>query len=320
LFPSELPDSIGGGFMQYGSRLPRARRSVFAAIALVLATALPSAPAARADAPACGGATLLKPDGIAWTCTFDDEFDGSALDASIWTPQLTPATGFVSGPAWSPVCYFKSPDTISESDGYLHLSVVREPAPFSCATPVGAFATSYAGGSVSTYNGFTQTYGRFEVRAKLPQTTAKGLQETLWLYPRYLTYGRWPASGEIDFAEFYSQYANLDIPYLHYVYDGSTRAAATNTNTVTAYNCVIDPSDFNTYAVDWQPGRITTYLNGNPCVVDNYLASGLTSPAPFDQPFMMVLTQALGMGTNVFDPTMTPLPATTLVDYVRAWV
>jgi hypothetical protein len=44
----------------------------------------------------------------------------------------------------------------------------------------------------------------------------------------------------------------------------------------------------------------------------------VASPAPFDQPFFLSLTQALGVGTN--SPTAsTPLPATTLVDYVRVW-
>jgi hypothetical protein len=45
----------------------------------------------------------------------------------------------------------------------------------------------------------------------------------------------------------------------------------------------------------------------------------VSSPAPFDQPFFILLTQALGVGTNQFDPATTPLPATTSVDYVRVW-
>jgi hypothetical protein len=45
----------------------------------------------------------------------------------------------------------------------------------------------------------------------------------------------------------------------------------------------------------------------------------LVGSQPFDQPFMVVLTQALGITTNEFDPATTPLPATTQVDYVRVW-
>jgi len=173
---------------------------------------------------------------------------------------------------------------------------------------------------VSTYTNFSQTYGRFEVRALLPQTTAAGLQETLWLWPlNDVKYGAWPGSGEIDFSEFYSQYSSLDVPYLHYLYDPATVNATTHTNTVTAYNCQIALSQYNNYAVVWSPNQITITINGSTCLVDNYLAYGLTGAQPFDQPFFVALTQALGVGTNAFNPATTPLPATTSVDYVRVW-
>jgi hypothetical protein len=48
-------------------------------------------------------------------------------------------------------------------------------------------------------------------------------------------------------------------------------------------------------------------------------AAPLVKPQPFDQPFFINLTQALGIGANLFDPATTPLPATTQVDYVRVW-
>jgi hypothetical protein len=34
---------------------------------------------------------------------------------------------------------------------------------------------------------------------------------------------------------------------------------------------------------------------------------------------MLALTQGLGIGTNALDPSITPLPATTQIDYVRVW-
>ena len=50
---------------------------------------------------------------------------------------------------------------------------------------------------------FSQTYGRFEVRAQVPAPAIKGLQETFWLWPDNDTrYGSWPGSGEIDFDRF----------------------------------------------------------------------------------------------------------------------
>ncbi len=167
----------------------------------------------------CQGTVPLGLTG-GWHCTFDDEFNGTSLNTGLWVPQLTARSGYVAGPD----CYVNDPSTISESGGYLNLSV-RRVAPFSC---VPGYTTDYVAGMVSTYGLFDQTYGAFEVSAKLPPSTVSGLQETFWLYPQTLTYGKWPDSGEIDFAEFYSEYPGFDIPYIHYaaVLEGSRRHGA----------------------------------------------------------------------------------------------
>ena len=277
-----------------------------------------------AIAPTCGGEVpAAKAGGGSWTCTFDDEFnastgDASKLNTSVWVPQVTATSGFTTGPLGSEACYENSPSNISVSGDALHLTARRAALPFLC----GLLPTQYTSGMVSTYGGtFNQTYGRFEVRAQLPSTTAKGLQETLWLWPVNDTkYGAWPGSGEVDFSEFYSQYSTLDVPYIHYNYDASTVNATTHTNTVTAYNCLITPGKYNVYAVVWNPGSFTITVNGSTCLIDNYVPNGgLTAPQPFDQPFFIALTQALGIGTNAFNPLTTPLPATTSIDYVRVW-
>ena len=267
----------------------------------------------------CGTAPL-KADGTRWRCTFDDEFDtrtgdSSALDLTRWRPEVSTQNNFYTGDLETGVvCYTNDPDTIGVSGGALHLSVVPTGRPLPCGTHDG----DYRGGMVHSFDRFSQTYGRFEVRARLPQTRQTGLQETLWLYPDKLTYGAWPGSGEIDFAEFYSQYPDLVVPYLHYAYDPGTTDPATGTNVATDY-CAIDPTAWNTYTVVWEPGTITISRNGRTCLVDHYRS--LASPpatAPFDQPFHLLLSQAVGYGSNA--PTgQTPFPATMDVDYVRAW-
>jgi hypothetical protein len=172
-------------------------------------TASPTPTPTPTTSPAgdCSGETLTKPDGTPWVCTFDDEFNGTTYDASKWLPQLTNGSNFSTGVAPYRVCYVNNPNTISVSGGYLHLSVVKTAAKSSCKTSaLSSFSTQYQGGELTTYHLFSQEYGRFEVRAKLPQSAAKGLQETFWLWPNNDTLygGGEPASGEIDFAEFYS--------------------------------------------------------------------------------------------------------------------
>ena len=265
--------------------------------------AAPMAVAPQSPTPACQGTTPLGLPGR-WTCSFDDEFNGTSLDTNEWRPQETAASGYLNG---ATACYVNSPDTISVSGGYLNLSV-RQVAPFTCADGSNSFTTSYEAGMVSTYGLFNQTYGAYEVSAKLPPAVIAGLQETFWLYPQNLTYGAWPASGEIDFAEFYSNFPGLDVPYVHYA------QSSTDPN-ATAYDCVINQNAFNTYGVDWTPTSITVLYNGQPCLVD----TPSTGSEPFDRPFFIALTQALGVGTDAFVPGTTPLPATTEVDWVRAW-
>jgi beta-glucanase (GH16 family) len=262
-----------------------------------------TAPAASVATPSsasspCGGAPLGV--GGRWKCSFDDEFNETSLDTANWQPQLTANSGYVTG---GPDCYVDNPDTISVSGGHLNLSALRV-APFPCTA---RYESSYQVGMVSSSELFSQTYGVFEVRAKIPAATSPGLQETLWLYPQNLTYGPWPASGEIDFAEFFSNDAGYDVPYVHYAKSASDANA-------TAFGCTIDRNAFNTYAVDWTPTSITFLTNGQVCLIDRPIGG----PAPFDQPFFISLTQALGVGANA--PTSgTPLPATTQIDWVRAW-
>ena len=267
--------------------------------------------------PTCPGGTLYKADGTAWTCTFDDEFSGTALDTTKWV-VVTSATG---APINNGACYTTSPNNVSVSGGYLNLTVRQESAPLSCKLPLGRTAsTPYTSGDVATYGKFSQTYGRFAVRASFPAATVAGLQASLWMYPNTNTYGAWPLSGELDIAEEYSRYADRVIPYLHYNYDTATVDKTLNTNIVTNNYCMItDVNAFHEYAVEWTKTAITILFDGQVCMVDKPVALGLTGMAPFDQPFYMILTQALGITGNAFVAGSTPLPATTRVDYVRAW-
>lgn len=264
--------------------------------------------AARPARPSCGDA-VLKADGSRWTCTFADEFTGSKLDTGKWLVQLTADSGFRGGGD----CVVDTPENVSVSRGRLSLTTRKEAQPFTCTNPSGNYPSQHTSGMVTTHGKFSQTYGRFEIRAKFPASTVPGLHSALWLWPaRPAKYGAWPASGEIDIAEQYSAYPDRAIPYIHY----STAAADP---TVTNNHCLLDPTAFHSYVAEWTRSTITISFDGRTCVKNsiNPLAP-LSAPAPFDQPFLIALTQVLGIGGNTFTGS-TPLPATTQVDYVRVW-
>jgi beta-glucanase (GH16 family) len=280
---------------------------------LALATMPPPSPAsASAGRSECGAKELRTKNGK-WRCTFADDFDGTTIDTGKWVAQRTDTTGYTSGQT---ACFMASPNNIAVSDGRLRLTAREEPEPFTCADPYGDFETRYTSGMVSTAEGrFSQTYGRFQFRARLSSADVGGLHTALWLWPVDPSrYGPYPGSGEIDVAEMYSAYPDRAIPYIHY------QSAAPDPK-VTNTSCMIDDlADFHTYTLVWKRTRIRIAYDGETCLVDEWdPASPLAPPEPFDQPFYLVMTQALGVGTNEFKVASTPLPATTEIDYVRAW-
>ena len=236
------------------------------------------------------------PEDLTWSAT--------GWDAAMGTRAVTVvATNRTARP-----CYVDDPSVISVRDGALRLGARRAPAPVTCSKKSGP--SDYIAGGVNTYRMFSQQYGRFEARFKSTDTRQPGLQESFWLWPddRYST-GLWPAAGEIDIAETYSQYPDLVIPYLHYTaYDNYDNVPGLNT----AWNCAAKRGVYNTYTLEWTAAKLTILVNGKTCLVNT---SG--DPA-FQKPYIVALTQLMGTGPNMYDGRA-PLPAEMAVDYVRVW-
>ena len=269
------------------------------------------AEAGKPNSPSCGSTKFTKANGSKYQCSFADDFNGSELDRNKWVVQ---ATG-ISGHSLGGDCWVDDPDNIKVSDGTLKLISRHEDAPFTCNSPFGDFTTEYTSGSVSTRGKLSQTYGRFEFRAKFPDATVAGSHSALWMYPYSQTYGSWPASGEIDVAEYYTKYPDRAIPYIHYNVDSANTSPVTNTSCKIA-----DPWNFHTYVMEWTTTTIKIVYDGATCVEHKIdAAAPLAGGAPFDKPFVVYLSQVLGSGSNPFSADTTPLPLTTEVDWVRVW-
>ena len=257
-----------------------------------------------AGSDACG-IQPLKADGTPWTCTFDDEFNGTALDRSVWLPQ----TEMVTGTPFAYACYVDDPATVSVAGGSLNLSVLRTEPTAACDM---AAPTPYVAGMVTTYHLFSQQYGRVEARIRNTAASVPGLHEAFWLWPddRYpAPFSLFRSTGEIDVSETYSVYPSVSVPYLHY---NANLFGMPEPGVNTAWNCAAARGVWNTYAVEWSPSRIDISVNGTTCLVNT---SG--DPA-FQRRYIIALTAALGGTGNGYDGSA-PLPATMNVDYVRAW-
>lgn len=259
-------------------------------------------------APRCGNEAPVKADGTPWRCTFDAEFNAKQLSRSKWKVQTTASSGFHSGAE----CMVDNPRNLSVSHGHLNLTVRDVGKSFTCKTPRGGYETRYTGASVYTA-AFAQEYGRFEVRAKFPESHgAAGIQSSLWLFPRQMTAIGMLAAGstEIDIAESYSKRPDVVVPTVH----GLTVSSLLLTS-----NCSVPDwgAKFHTYAVEWTPATVSFIYDGVRCMTvatPPALPSSVRSP----NPFVIALSQALGIVGNRNRPS-TPLPATEKIDYVRAW-
>ncbi|MDZ5620778.1 glycoside hydrolase family 16 protein [Nocardioides bizhenqiangii] len=261
---------------------------------------------AAATYDACGE-VRTKVDGTPWTCTFADNFNGKSLDGGNWLVGETAFSGFTTGST----CF--TARNVAVRWGMLRLTARDEGYPFTCRSPNGSFVTRYTGGHIGTRGRFTQTYGKFEIRARYPRTTA-GVGIGYWLYPAKLTYGAWPASGEIDIAEWWSNVPNTTLPSLHY--------PGSNPSVDSGWGCTVaTPTYFHTYGVEWSSTEMVFKIDGQECFRRSWTpAWPLVAPQPFDHPFEMVLNAGVDRTTGPNAVTAaTVLPATYEVDYVKAW-
>ena len=180
---------------------------------------------------------------------------------------------------------------------------------------------SYTSGRISTQNLKTFTYGRFEVRAKVPN--GQGYLPAFWLMANdENVYGQWPRCGEIDCMEVMGQDTNKLYGTIHY---GNPHAESQGTYTIKDGEKSFS-DDFHTFTCDWEPGKITWYVDGIKYHEESNWHSTtegqgtLTYPAPFDQPFYIILNLAVG-GSWVGNPNEktnfdnNPF----VVDYVRVY-
>jgi beta-glucanase (GH16 family) len=240
--------------------------------------------------------------GGTWECTFVDDFSGSGLDRERWVPHQLVGSGNL--------CVLDDPRAVAVADGRLRLSVLPADPADPCPLRKDGTRAAYVAGWVTTHDLWSQQYGRFEARIRTDETDGPGLQEGFWLWPdvRHGAADDWPATGEIDIMETYSDRPDLMVPFLHYSADSRGPVDGLNT----AWDCASSRGEWHTYTLEWTADQVEIFVDGESCLVNTDGASS------FRKPFIINLSQLLGSGRNA--PTAgTALPAGMDVDYVKVW-
>lgn len=280
-------------------------------------------------------AAAWEEDGSDWQLAWSDEFDGADIDGRFWS---------VVGDCWGGgndelQCYTGETGNSRIEDGKLVITARRQGAtgpawPEHLRSQVrdpDALATKpFTSAKLQTRGKLALTYGKIEVRAKLPQ--GQGVWPAIWMLPEEEKYGPWAASGEIDILEAVNLGVecgecedggeNSILGTLHF---GGIWPANRSVGSEVSKPEVLD--GFNTFGVIWEPGRIRWTLNGK--VYAEKVALDWSTPgsdnasAPFDRPFYLILSLAIGgklpesrAGKGV---SRKDFPKRFEIDWVRVW-
>lgn len=168
---------------------------------------------------------------------------------------------------------------------------------------------------------FAFTYGRVDVRAKLPfgdgtwpaiWTLGKNINEDGGYWDNEFGTVNWPASGEIDIMEHGLGAVNNVSSALHSPCNGCFG----NTMNVQYYSLTDVANNFHVYSMNWSPNQITFLIDGvgfytyNPAIKDS-------GTWPFDDDQYLLLNVAMGGIAGTIDPNF--VESSMVIDYVRVY-
>lgn len=227
-----------------------------------------------------------------------DEFDGVSLNQDWWVNETDVRVN-------NELQKYTYGDNVSVKDGLLTIT----------AQKVGEEQVygDYTSGRIKTQGKKEFTYGRMEIRAKVPN--GLGTWPAIWMLGGDIYATDWPACGEIDIME----HVGFNPQKVHSsLHSNSSYGNTQNTGitTVETYD-----TDFHIYGVNWTPDKLEFYIDSpqnihytyNPEVKDK-------ATWPFDKPFFFILNIAVGGdwgGKEGIDDSI--FPKDMLVDYVRVY-
>lgn len=179
----------------------------------------------------------------------------------------------------------------------------------------------YTSASLTTRNSFSFTYGRMEVKAKIP--TAGGAWPAIWLLGKGM---EWPSCGEIDVMEYYRVNG---VPHIlaNACWGSDKRYQAIWNSKRIPFTHFTDKDSqwadkFHIWRMDWTPRSISIYLDDellNEIPLKETVNGTLGNHTnPFQKPQYILLNLALG-GDNGGEIDNKQMPMRYLIDYVRVY-
>jgi len=239
-----------------------------------------------------------------WKLVWSDEFDGDLLDTDKWKSE-TGAGGWGNN-EWQ---NYTDGKNLAVSHGTLKITAKK--------TGPGQKRGDYTSARLNSKKSFT--YGRMEVRAKLPRHQGNGLWPAIWMLGENVRTVGWPNCGEIDIMEYVSYLPDNVHSAIHckaHNHGDGTQVASGAVKLPTA------EEKFHVYGVEWTETKIKFYTDHPANVKLTYDRPEKYDDDdwPFHKPQYFLLNMAVGGGwggeKGVDDSIF---PATMEVDFVRVY-
>lgn len=234
------------------------------------------------------------------TLIWSDEFDGSGINASNWSFE-TGDHGWGNNELQN----YTAGDNVSFEDGKLVITARK--------VNDDKVAGSYTSARLVTLGKKEFTYGRMEIRAKLPAGT--GIWPAIWMLGTNIESVGWPACGEIDIMEYVGYQPNTVHSTVH---TPSGYADKGNGSHKTLSTC---EEEFHIYGLIWTADKLIFYTDSPDNVTHIYAPENKTAENwPFDKPHFFILNLAVGGnwgGAQGIDNSI--FPQSMAVDYVRVY-
>lgn len=235
-----------------------------------------------------------------YTSAWADEFNGTSLDLTSW--------GFdVGGGGWgnNELQYYTNnrPENVFLTDGKLVIQARKET--FS--------GREYTSSRILTKGKKEFTFGRIDIRAKLPVT--KGIWPALWMLGKKIDQTNWPACGEIDIMELVGKEPNKVHATMHWAQPNGSRQLYTTTYT-RASGTYADK--FHVYSLVWEADQIEIFIDD--ISYNKFDKSKVGGAAyPFNEPFFLIFNVAVGGDWPGSPDAASVFPQQMAVDYVRVF-
>ncbi len=235
-----------------------------------------------------------------------DDFEGNELDSSKWLYEYREPGVPWPNDEWQ---HYTRGENARVENGNLIITATLEGE--------GQKKFDYHSTRLNSKQSFT--YGRMEVRAKMPELKGNGLWPAIWMLGENIKEIGWPRCGELDIMEYVSYEPNQ----IHFSVHTRDNNHMDKTHITTgAIKLETAEEEFHNYGILWDEESIHFYLDDieNIYLTINRPEEYNQDNWPFDKPHYFLLNMAVGgMWGGYMGVDDSIFPADLNIDYVRVY-